>query len=115
MGAKAYEDFGNITAWRCHVGSAALAVALRRCQRWRRIRSGSDTLGAQTPTGAIVTDAPDTLKSRRKGEVADQSILVTGSRIKQDPNNSALPLQIMTTDKICSATASPAPSRCSRS
>jgi iron complex outermembrane receptor protein len=31
---------------------------------------------------------------------ADKEILVTGSRIKQDPNNSALPLQIVTTQEL---------------
>ena len=48
--------------------------------------------GAETPTkGAAVTDSrPD-----EEGE-----IVVTGSRIKRDPNESALPLQIVTTQEI---------------
>lgn len=46
------------------------------------------TLDGATPTGAIVT----------KG--GDEDILVTGSRIKQNPNDSALPLQIITTQEL---------------
>ena len=49
--------------------------------------------GAETPkTDATLTDsAPDA----RNGE-----ILVTGSRIRQNPNNSALPLQIITNEEV---------------
>ena len=47
--------------------------------------------GAATPaTGAGITNAP----------AEDGDILVTGSRIKQDPNNSALPLQIITNQEL---------------
>ena len=46
--------------------------------------------GAQTPaTDADGTDAED-----------ENEILVTGSRIRQDPNNSALPLQIITNAEV---------------
>lgn len=47
----------------------------------------AQTKDAATPTGAVTT-AP--------GDADGQEVLVTGSRIKQDPNNSALPLQIVT-------------------
>ena len=47
--------------------------------------------GAETPDeGADITDA-----SNDEGD-----ILVTGSRIKQNPNNSALPLQIITNEEV---------------
>ncbi len=47
--------------------------------------------GAASPqTSAALTDKPD----------ASGDILVTGSRIKQDPNRSALPLQIITNAEI---------------
>lgn len=46
---------------------------------------------AETPrTSAGITNRPDD----------NGDILVTGSRIKQDPNNSALPLQIITTQEL---------------
>ena len=49
--------------------------------------------GAETPvSGAAVTSDTD--------EAAGQDILVTGSRIRRDPNDSALPLQIITTQEI---------------
>ena len=44
---------------------------------------------ASTPTGAATPAARSPMPSKE--------IIVTGSRIKQDPNNSALPLQIITT------------------
>ncbi len=54
-----------------------------------------------TPTGAATpTDGADlAANDAQVGNSADESrdVLVTGSRIKQDPNNSALPLQIITT------------------
>src|SRR5687768_990230 len=47
--------------------------------------------GAETPaTGAEITDE----------EAQGGDILVTGSRIKQNPNNSALPLQIITNEEV---------------
>ncbi|WP_375397232.1 TonB-dependent receptor domain-containing protein [uncultured Sphingomonas sp.] len=48
---------------------------------------------AATPTGAATPISAD--PANRGDGTGD--ILVTGSRIKQDPNNSALPLQIITT------------------
>jgi iron complex outermembrane recepter protein len=41
-------------------------------------------------------EAPETTQTETEGK----SIIVTGSRIKQDPNNSALPLTIITTDDL---------------
>jgi iron complex outermembrane receptor protein len=55
------------------------------------------TQPAATPTGAETpkTDATVTEAAANNGE-----ILVTGSRIRQNPNNSALPLQIITNDEV---------------
>lgn len=55
------------------------------------------TQPAATPTGAETPATPADLTSDKdEGE----AIIVTGSRIKQNPNNSALPLQIVTTQEI---------------
>lgn len=48
-----------------------------------------DTVPAALPTGAEVSGTDD-----------QGTILITGSRIRQDPNNSALPIQIITTQEI---------------
>lgn len=55
------------------------------------------TQPAATPTGAETprTDATVTEAAADNGE-----ILVTGSRIRQNPNNSALPLQIITNEEV---------------
>jgi iron complex outermembrane receptor protein len=55
------------------------------------------TQPAATPTGAETpkTDATVTEAAANNGE-----ILVTGSRIRQNPNNSALPLQIITNEEV---------------
>jgi iron complex outermembrane recepter protein len=54
---------------------------------------------ASTPTGVATpqTDADLATQSKPADDANEKDILVTGSRIKQDPNNSALPLQIVTT------------------
>lgn len=52
------------------------------------------TPDAATPTGAAT---PRTGSDESTKPDDDGLIIVTGSRIKQDPNNSALPLQIITT------------------
>ncbi|HVQ09098.1 MAG TPA: TonB-dependent receptor [Allosphingosinicella sp.] len=53
------------------------------------------------PASAQVTE-PDTaaLPAAAAPEDEDTNILVTGSRIRQDPNNSALPLQIITNEEV---------------
>jgi iron complex outermembrane recepter protein len=52
------------------------------------------TQPAATPTGA---ETPDTDADATSDASEDTGIIVTGSRLRQDPNNSALPLQIITT------------------
>jgi iron complex outermembrane receptor protein len=55
-----------------------------------------ETQPAETPTGADtpLVDADET------SERDDNAIVVTGSRLKQNPNNSALPLQIITNAEV---------------
>jgi iron complex outermembrane receptor protein len=60
------------------------------------------TQEAATPTGAETprTDATLTSSAQSSTRGDEREILITGSRIKQDPNNSALPLQIITNAEI---------------
>jgi iron complex outermembrane receptor protein len=57
----------------------------------------STTQPAATPTGA---ETPDENADLSTGDKQGGDILVTGSRIKQNPNNSALPLQIITNEEV---------------
>ncbi len=59
------------------------------------VATAQSTPEANTPTGAATPSTDATLTGGGEGD-----ILVTGSRIRQDPNNSALPLQIITTAEI---------------
>lgn len=47
---------------------------------------------------AFAQDAPTSPSAQE--ETGDREVLITGSRIKQDPNKSALPLQIVTQEEI---------------
>ncbi|VVT20037.1 conserved exported hypothetical protein [Sphingomonas sp. EC-HK361] len=60
------------------------------------------TPDAATPTGAATPQTGAGLTSDKKPveDAGEKDILVTGSRIKQDPNNSALPLQVVTTQEL---------------
>ncbi|WP_374529619.1 TonB-dependent receptor, partial [Novosphingobium sp.] len=51
-------------------------------------------------TPALAQDAPDITSPNKPGAESDSAIIVTGSRIKQDPTKSALPLQVITTVDI---------------
>jgi iron complex outermembrane receptor protein len=55
------------------------------------------TQPANTPTGA---ETPDQDADLASGPQNNAEIVVTGSRIRQNPNNSALPLQIVTTQEL---------------
>jgi iron complex outermembrane receptor protein len=55
------------------------------------------TQPANTPTGA---ETPDEGAELASDQPAGESIVVTGSRIRQDPNRSSLPLQIVTTQEL---------------
>jgi iron complex outermembrane receptor protein len=50
------------------------------------------------PVAAQETTAPDT--ADKVAEPAEQAIIVTGSRIKRDPNDSALPLTVITNEEF---------------
>ena len=54
---------------------------------------------AATSTGAATPEEDATVTSSEDKGSAEE-IVVTGSRIKRDPNNSALPLQIITTQEL---------------
>ncbi|WP_213981366.1 TonB-dependent receptor [Sphingomonas sp. dw_22] len=71
---------------------AGLAVAAPAAAQ---TQADQDTQEAATPTGAAVpVSDPEEVQAK------SNEILVTGSRIKQDPNNSALPLQVITTQEL---------------
>jgi iron complex outermembrane receptor protein len=63
------------------------------------VDSQETTPPATTPSGAA-TPTDDATVTGDTGDSAAQSIVVTGSRIRRDPNDSALPLQIITTQEI---------------
>src|SRR3954454_19121069 len=56
------------------------------------------TKEAATPTGAETprTDAAPGPGNPQSNDEGGKAIIITGSRIRQDPNNSALPLSIIT-------------------
>jgi iron complex outermembrane recepter protein len=56
---------------------------------------------ADTPTGAATpNEGADITSTTADGTEGGDAIVVTGSRIRQDPNRSALPLQIVTTQEL---------------
>ena len=61
------------------------------------VSTTQETPPANTPTGAAT---PLTGANLAATEQTSGEVIVTGSRIKQDPNNSALPLQIITNAEI---------------
>jgi iron complex outermembrane receptor protein len=58
--------------------------------------TGNTTEPAATPTGAATPISPANPSSATEGS----EVVVTGSRIRRDPNDSALPLQIITTQEL---------------
>ncbi len=79
---------GSIVALACGGAGAATAQV---------VDPQTTTPDAATPTGAAT---PDSGAGLTAGKAPDGDILVTGSRIKQDPNDSALPLQIITNQEL---------------
>ena len=77
------------TALLCLVGSPAFAQVTD---------PQSSTQPAATSTGAATPDEDADASADQQGD--DNNVLVTGSRIRQDPNNSALPLQIITNQEV---------------
>jgi iron complex outermembrane receptor protein len=81
-------------------GTALTAIALLAGAAGAQTVPTQDTTKpAATPTGAETpkTDAEGPSPTATAPREEGQAIIVTGSRIKQDPNNSALPLTIITT------------------
>jgi iron complex outermembrane receptor protein len=76
---------------------AALACALPGAALAQVPTDEEATDPAPTPTGA---ETPATDSDLATGDSGEAEILITGSRIKQNPNNSALPLQIITNEEI---------------
>lgn len=87
-------------AWLAGVALAALAATAAGAQvpAAQSTPQGATPTGAQTPTTGAGAEGGDA----DTGQAGDtgREVLVTGSRIKQDPNNSALPLQIITTKDL---------------
>ncbi len=77
-------------------GTALAALCVLPGAAFAQTTPDSQTTSAATPTGAAtpIADPEDTNKSDKN------EILITGSRIKQDPNNSALPLTIITNQDL---------------
>jgi len=68
-----------------------------------QVSTQQTTPEAATPTSAATPTQGAGLGSgnaQTGGDAGPNEVLVTGSRIKQDPNNSALPLQIITTQEL---------------
>jgi iron complex outermembrane receptor protein len=66
------------------------------------LASGSALAALLVPAAALAQAQlpPDKPASTAPAEAPPTEVVVTGSRIKQDPNNSALPLQIITTQDL---------------
>ncbi len=77
---------------------AAVACALPSAALAQVTDPEGTTRPANTPTGAETPDQGADVTDTSEDE--GQSIVVTGSRIRRDPNDSALPLQIITTQEI---------------
>jgi iron complex outermembrane receptor protein len=76
---------------------AALACAFPGAAFAQAPEDEETTQPAATPTGA---ETPTTGADVTTGQTQENEILITGSRIKQNPNNSALPLQIITNEEV---------------
>nr|WP_314445712.1 TonB-dependent receptor [uncultured Sphingomonas sp.] len=78
---------------------SALAVALAMATpAAAQSTTGNTTEPASTPTGAETPITPANTSST--SDSGSGEIVVTGSRIRRDPNDSPLPLQIITTQEI---------------
>lgn len=76
------------------VAAIALAIASPASAQ---STTGNTTEPAATPTGATTPVAPANTSSGNDGS---SEVVVTGSRIRRDPNNSPLPLQIITNQEL---------------
>jgi iron complex outermembrane recepter protein len=84
--------------------SGTAALALLATPATAQVAQEGTTPPANTPTGASIPedDADGTSGNAATdgGSGTGNEVLVTGSRLRQDPNNSALPLQIITTQEL---------------
>jgi len=83
---------------RLATGSALAALLIGGSAGAQVISSGGTTPDAATSTGAATPQTGASTIAPSPNDAGE--ILVTGSRIKQDPNNSALPLQIITNQEL---------------
>ena len=82
----------------CGTAFAALAIAMPGAAFAQTTQPEEETTQpAATPTTA---DTPPTSADVSSAERPAEAIIVTGSRIKRNPNDSALPLQIITTREL---------------
>jgi len=77
---------------------AALACSLPGAALAQVVDTETTTQPANTPTGAETPD--EGAEVTDTSQDGSEAIVVTGSRIRRDPNDSALPLQIITTQEI---------------
>jgi iron complex outermembrane receptor protein len=75
----------------------ALGLASPAMAQTTTLPEEETTEEAATPTGA---ETPVSDSNPTASEPEGQSIIVTGSRLRQNPNNSALPLQIITNAEV---------------
>lgn len=85
---------GNSSLKTLFFSGAALVALGASAPAFAQVADGT-TEEAATPTGAQVP-----VSEREQTREDERDILVTGSRLRQDPNNSALPLQIVTTQEM---------------
>lgn len=90
------------TSFKSNLISGTAAIALAVSMPFAASAQAT-TQDAVTPTGAATPTDGAGLSSGNNNARRDEDqreVVVTGSRIKQNPNNSALPLQIITTQEI---------------
>jgi iron complex outermembrane receptor protein len=75
----------------------ALAVASPFAASAQTTPDSNTAQEAATPTGAAIPTT-DSGNGPARGDATE--VIITGSRIRQNPNNSALPLQVITTQEI---------------
>ena len=82
--------------------SGTAALALLAAPAGAQVVQEGTTPPANTPTGAATpTEGADLSNDADENDAgATREVTVTGSRLRQDPNNSALPLQIITTQEL---------------
>lgn len=75
------------------MGGSLFAAVMAGAAAAQTVSEGVTTQEAATPTGVAVQTTP-------ASKADDGEILVTGSRIKRDPNNSSMPLQIISNAEL---------------